>query len=76
MKQHHTIEIFSANCPLYKHIIEDIEIGRCEGCMQIVYDLNNITEEIKTKMKNYGIKAVPNTIIDCSIKFEGITDFP
>jgi glutaredoxin 3 len=76
MKQHHTIEIFSANCPLCKHIIEDIEIGRCEGCMQIVYDLNNITEEIKTKMKNYGIRAVPTTIIDGSIKVEGIPDFP
>jgi hypothetical protein len=54
MKQHHTIEIFSANCPLCKHIIEDIEIGSCEGCKQIVYDLNNMTEDIKTKMKNYG----------------------
>jgi hypothetical protein len=75
MKQHHTIEIFSANCPLCKHIVEDIEIGRCEGCKQIVYDLNNMTEDIKTKMKNYGVKAVPTTIIDGSIKIEGIPDF-
>ena len=76
MKQHHTIEIFSANCPLCKHIIEDIEIGRCEGCKQIVYDLNNMTEDVKTKMKNYGVKAVPTTIIDGSIKIVGIPDFP
>jgi len=55
-KQHHTIEIL---CPLCKHIIDDIEIGRCEDCKQIVYDLNNMIEYIKTKMKNYGIKAVP-----------------
>jgi protein-disulfide isomerase len=76
MKQHHTIEIFSANCPLCKHIINDIEIGRCEGCRQIVYDVNNMTEYIKTKMKNYGVKAVPTTIIDSNIKVEGVPDFP
>ncbi|MFL6472924.1 MAG: thioredoxin family protein [Nitrososphaeraceae archaeon] len=75
-QQHHTIEIFSANCPLCKHIVEDVEIGRCEGCKQIVYDLNNMTEDVKTKMKNYGVKAVPTTIIDGNIKIEGIPDFP
>ena len=76
MKQYHTIEIFSANCPLCKHIINDIEIGRCEGCRQIVYDVNNMTEYIKTKMQNYGVKAVPTTIIDSNIKVEGVPDFP
>ena len=76
MKQHHNIEIFSANCPLCKHITNDIEIGKCEGCKQIVYDVNNMTEEIKVKMKNYGIKAVPTTIIDGNIKVVGIPDFP
>ena len=75
-QQHHTIEIFSANCPLCKQIIDDIEIGRCEGCKQIVYDLNNMTEYVKTKMKNYGVKAVPTIIIDGNIKIEGIPDFP
>jgi Thioredoxin domain len=76
MKQHHTIEIFSANCPLCKHIVEDVEIGRCEGCKQIVYDLNNMTEDVKTKMKNYGVKAVPTSIIDGNIRIVGIPDFP
>jgi Thioredoxin domain len=76
MKQHHNIEIFSANCLLCKHITNDIEIGKCEGCKQIVYDVNNMTEEIKLKMKNYGIKAVPTTIIDGNIKVVGIPDFP
>ena len=64
MKQHHTIEIYSANCPLCKHITEDIQIGKCEGCNQTVYDVNNMTDEIKVKMKKYSIKAVPTTIID------------
>jgi hypothetical protein len=44
MKQYYLIEIFSANCPLCKHITDDIQIGKCEGCNQIVY---NMTEEIK-----------------------------
>ena len=50
--QHHTIEIFSANCPLCKHITDDIQIGKCEGCNQVIYDVNIMTEEIKQKMKN------------------------
>jgi tRNA U54 and U55 pseudouridine synthase Pus10 len=56
MKQHHLIEIFSANCPLCNHITEDIQIGKCQGCNQIVYDINNMTEEIKVKMRDYGVK--------------------
>jgi hypothetical protein len=57
MKQHHKIEIFSANCPLCKHIIDDIQIGKCEGCSQIVYDLTKMTEEIKVKMKDLWSKS-------------------
>ena len=76
MRQHHTIEIFSANCPLCKHVTDVIEIGKCEGCNQIAYDVNNMTEEIKVKMKDYGIKSVPTTIIDGKIKVVGIPDFP
>ncbi|NMJ86911.1 MAG: thioredoxin family protein [Thaumarchaeota archaeon] len=76
MNQHHIIEIFSANCPLCKHIIDTIEIGKCKGCETVIYDVNKMTEEIKSKMKGYGVKAVPTTIIDGSIKVEGIPDFP
>jgi len=76
MKQHHTIEIFSANCPLCKHITEDIQIGKCEGCNQIAYDVSHMTEEVKLKMKKYNVKAVPTTIIDGNIKVVGIPDFP
>jgi Thioredoxin domain len=76
LKQHHTIEIFSANCPLCKHITDDIQIGKCEGCKQVVYDVNNMTEETKSRMKYYEVKAVPTTIIDGEIKVVGIPDFP
>ena len=76
MKQHHTIEIFSANCPLCKHIVDNIEIGKCEGCKQIIYDINNMNAEVKLKMKHYDVKAVPTIIIDGNIKVVGIPDFP
>jgi protein-disulfide isomerase len=35
-----------------------------------------MTEEIKVKMKEYGVKAVPTTVIDGKIKVVGIPDFP
>jgi hypothetical protein len=54
MKQYYLIEIFSANCPLCKHITNDIQIGKCEGCNQIVYDM---TEEIKVKMRDNKVKV-------------------
>ena len=76
MKQHHTIEIFSANCPLCKHITDDIEIGKCEGCNQIIYNVNEMTNDLKLKMKEYSVKAVPTTIIYGEIKVVGIPDFP
>lgn len=76
MKQYHKIEVFSANCPLCKHVTDDIAIGKCDGCQQIVYDVNKMTEEVKVKMKDYGITSVPTTIIDGGIKVVGIPDFP
>lgn len=76
MKQHHMMEIFSANCPLCKHITDNIEIGKCDGCKQIVYDVNKMTDELKTKMKEYDVKAVPTTVIDSKIKVVGIPEFP
>ena len=54
MKQYYLIEIFCANCPLCKHITDDIQIGKCEGCNQIVYDM---TEEIKVKMRDNKVKV-------------------
>jgi hypothetical protein len=76
MKQHHAIEIFSGGCPLCKHITDDIEIGKCEGCSQTVYDVNNMTDGVKRKMLDYRVTSVPTTIIDGNIKVVGIPDFP
>jgi hypothetical protein len=76
VKQHHTIEIFSADCPLCREVTDVIEIGKCEGCKQVIYDVNRMSKEVKKKMKDYEIKAVPTTIIDGKIKVVGIPDFP
>ena len=76
MKRNHVIEIFSSNCPLCRQVIGDIEMGKCQGCEQIIYNINSMTEGLKTKMKVYGVKAVPTTVIDGSIKVVGISDFP
>src|ERR671936_2572812 len=76
MTQAHTIEIFSGGCPLCKHITDEIEIGKCEGCNQTIYDVNKMTDEVKRKMREYGVTSVPTTIIDGSIRVVGIPDFP
>lgn len=74
--QHHSIEIFSAGCPLCKHVTDVIEIGRCQGCSQTVYNVKEMTEDIKAKMKTYGVTSVPTVIIDGNIKVVGVPDFP
>ncbi len=35
-----------------------------------------MSDDIKKKMKEYGITSVPTTIIDGNIKVVGIPDFP
>jgi hypothetical protein len=36
---------------LCRHFIDDIQIGKCEGCS--VYDINNMTDETRSKMRDY-----------------------
>lgn len=75
MAQHHTIEIFSAGCPLCKQITDEIEIGKYKGCSQTILDVNKMNE-VKRKMRDYGVTSVPTTVIDGNIKVVGIPDFP
>ena len=35
-----------------------------------------MTEEIKIKIRDYGIKAVPTIVIDRNIEVVGISNFP
>ncbi len=72
MTQNHIFEIFSAGCPLCK----DIEIRKNPGCTQKVYDVSHADKETESKMKEYGIKAVPTIVIDGKYKVVGVPDFP
>ena len=71
----HTFEVFSADCPLCKDVIMDIERGKCPDCIETVYNVNTKTPEIEQKMKKYGIQAVPTTIIDRKYRVVGVPDF-
>jgi hypothetical protein len=35
-----------------------------------------MTDEVRIKMRDYGVKAVPTAVIDGEIKIVGIPDFP
>lgn len=35
-----------------------------------------MTEDVKSKMKSYGVKAVHTIVIDGEIKVVGVPDFP
>jgi len=38
--------------------------------------MNNMTDDVKRKIKDYGVTSIPTVIIDGSIKIVGIPDFP
>ncbi len=71
----HTIEIFSGDCYFCKRAINIIEAGKCYGCKLIIYDLNNVNDEIRKKIKEYKINSVPTIIIDKKIKIIGLPNF-
>ncbi len=72
----HTIEIFSASCPLCRQVIDIVELGKCGGCTEIVHDTTKMTGEVAAKMEEYGVDAVPTIVIDGKIKIVGVPDFP
>ena len=73
---HHKIEIFSADCPLCKHVIDTVSVGKCADCNMIIHDTNKMDDKLKQVMKQYGVSSVPTVVIDGSIKVVGIPDFP
>lgn len=58
--KHHTVEIFSADCPLCKKVTGIIQVITMPTNTLRCYIMSN---NIKTKMKYYDIKAVTTTII-------------
>lgn len=73
---HHKIEIFSADCPLCKHVVDTVSVGKCADCNMIIHDTNKMDDKLKQAMKLYGVTSVPTVVIDGSIKVVGIPDFP
>ena len=73
---HHKIEIFSADCPLCKNVIDTVSVGKCADCNMIIHDTNKMDDKLKHVMKQYGVSSVPTVVIDGSIKVVGIPDFP
>ncbi len=57
-------------------MIDTIEMGKCQECKMIVYNVNSMDDELKRRMRDYGINSVPAVIIDGEIKFVGMPDFP
>jgi predicted DsbA family dithiol-disulfide isomerase len=51
-------------------------ISKLANMQAAIRHVNNMTEEIKVKMKEYDVKAVPTTIIDGKIKVVGVSDVP
>lgn len=41
-----------------------------------MYNVNRMDDDLKRRMRDYGINSVPTVIIDGEIKFVGIPDFP
>ncbi|MEO0271326.1 MAG: thioredoxin family protein [candidate division WOR-3 bacterium] len=76
MNKNYIIEIFSADCPLYRDVINLVELGKCSSCKMEIYNLNKLDKEIKEKILKYRIKAVPTIVIDGEIKVEKAPDFP
>lgn len=73
---HHKIEIFSADCPLCKHVVDTVSVGKCADCNMIIHDTNKMDDKLKQAMKQYDVTSVPTVVIDGSIKVVGIPDFP
>ncbi len=69
------IQIFSDGCiECLKHI-DNVEIGKCAGCLLQVHSFNNISSSENSLISKYRISTHPTTIIDDEIKVDGIPNF-
>ena len=62
----HTIEVFTAGCPLCDQAVKTIKELACGECDVRVYDLREgcATNECREKAENYGIHRVPAVAVD------------
>jgi len=71
----HTIEVFTAGCPLCERTLAAVEIGKCASCVMIERNLAKEPTAHRDLVRRYKIRSVPTIVIDGRIKFEGEPDF-
>lgn len=70
MKKHHTVEIFSADCPLCRETIQLVkEADCCKNSEIVVHTCNG--EECCAPAKKYSIQAVPSIVVDGTLALQG-----
>lgn len=72
----HTIEVFTAGCPLCQRALDAVEVGKCATCVLVERNLTVPDPETARKVEEFGIRAAPTIVIDGRIKVEGVPDFP
>ena len=56
--------------------VDMVTIGKCKSCIMDVIWVDSQNVEMKSKLRDYGINAVPSIVIDGRIKVVGVPDFP
>ena len=56
------IEIFSADCPLCRDVIVEVNAAACSSCE--VETLDMTSDDVQARTNDLGIKSVPAVVID------------
>lgn len=70
MSEGHTIEIFTAGCPICRVTVEIVKKTKCPKCTLTEYNILHNHEHME-KAREYDIKAVPSIVIDGKLAIEG-----
>lgn len=69
------IKIFSDSCDACLSHIDNVEVGKCVGCLLEVFPFDKSPVDRADERAKFDIKVHPTTIIDDEIKVEGIPEF-
>ncbi|MHA2090491.1 MAG: thioredoxin family protein [Candidatus Kariarchaeaceae archaeon] len=69
------ILIFSDGCEVCSEHIDNVEVGKCAGCLLHIISLDSNLRSVKDELEKYKITEHPTTIIDGEIKVEGVPTF-
>lgn len=56
------IEIFSADCPVCQHVIQQVKDASCPSCDITVLDMKGT--DVQKRAADLGIRSVPAVVID------------